>query len=189
MSQLSQKEEQKPVEIELRIASLKREIDNALVRFYSGTSRGKQDLWELRLHLAQISLGNCQAIAIYVKKISPPVAKELEARRRSVSRKLIAVERSHDLVRLNQWYKVELGPLLGKAEQAAYLVASTRKKASSDDGERFKWQLKEPPGGIQHVKLYGKTAEQFKYLAQTCPICGGRIDEMGWCGCGTIGGG
>jgi len=40
-----------------------------------------------------------------------------------------------------------------------------------------------------HTKLYGKAADEFIYYADDeCPICHSRIDERGWCGCGTIGG-
>jgi hypothetical protein len=40
-----------------------------------------------------------------------------------------------------------------------------------------------------HVKLYGKKADELKYSDEFCPLCNTRIDERGWCGCGTIGGG
>jgi len=39
-----------------------------------------------------------------------------------------------------------------------------------------------------HTKLYGKAADEFVYADDECPICHSRIDERGWCGCGTIGG-
>ena len=40
-----------------------------------------------------------------------------------------------------------------------------------------------------HVRLFGKRAEQVIYYEdQVCPICNSRIDEGGWCACGTIGG-
>ena len=39
-----------------------------------------------------------------------------------------------------------------------------------------------------HVKLFGKRAEQVVYYDEVCPNCNTRIDERGWCGCGTIGG-
>ena len=184
-----QQEEKKQAEIELRIADLKKEIDDILTRFYSSESKGPFEMWSMRMHLAEVSLQNCQAIAKYIKTVSLPVAKEMESRRRSATRRLATIERSRDLARLNEWYKKELGPLLNKAEQTAYLIAASIKKTSGDQGERFKWRLDVPPGGQEHVRLYGKTADEFKYLDQICPICGGRIDEMGWCGCGNIGGG
>jgi hypothetical protein len=31
--------------------------------------------------------------------------------------------------------------------------------------------------------------EEFEYLELACPVCGGRIDEMDWCNCGTMGAG
>lgn len=40
-----------------------------------------------------------------------------------------------------------------------------------------------------HRKLYGKSADVFKYLDESCPVCGNRIDELGLCGHGNAGGG
>jgi hypothetical protein len=39
-----------------------------------------------------------------------------------------------------------------------------------------------------HFKLYGMRAEDFKYLDETCPTCENRIDQLGWCGHGNMGG-
>jgi hypothetical protein len=40
-----------------------------------------------------------------------------------------------------------------------------------------------------HVKLYGMRAEEFRFTDELCSICNNRIDELGWCGHGNIGGG
>ena len=39
-----------------------------------------------------------------------------------------------------------------------------------------------------HLKLFGKRADEIVY-GDECPLCHSRIDEIGWCGCDTIGGG
>jgi hypothetical protein len=39
-----------------------------------------------------------------------------------------------------------------------------------------------------HVRLFGMRAEEFRYTDETCPICNSRIDELGLCGHGNIGG-
>ena len=40
-----------------------------------------------------------------------------------------------------------------------------------------------------HVRLYGVRADDFEYTNELCPICDNRIDILGWCGHGNIGGG
>jgi hypothetical protein len=39
-----------------------------------------------------------------------------------------------------------------------------------------------------HLRMYGKTAYEFRYLDETCPTCNNRLDELGWCGHGNVGG-
>ena len=39
-----------------------------------------------------------------------------------------------------------------------------------------------------HVKYYGMRADEFEYLDELCPICDNRLDKLGWCGHGNIGG-
>jgi hypothetical protein len=174
---------------ELNIGRYKKELDDLLTRFYEEQSGDPQSLWRLRASLAQASLDNSRELSTYVRKTSPAAANELDLRRRTVSRKLRAVVKSQDLALLQTWFKEELAPLLNKTEQAAYLVASAARRGSGAAEEHFTWEVGEPPGGEEHIRRFGKAATEFKYLNQTCPICGGRIDEMGWCGCGNIGGG
>ncbi len=176
-------------EMELRINRLKKEMDGALIRFYSDESESEGKLWALRESLAEISLRNCKEIVRYIRQVSPGAANDLDMRRRSVTRDLRRVERSHDLASLHRWYKEELAPLLKGTEQAGYLVAATSRRSLGDRADGFRWKVGESPGGEEHIKRFGKTADEFRYLDQTCPVCGNRIDEMGWCSCGTIGGG
>ena len=46
----------------------------------------------------------------------------------------------------------------------------------------------EPEASDDHFKLYGVRAEDFQYLDETCPTCENRIDQLGWCGHGNMGG-
>jgi hypothetical protein len=39
-----------------------------------------------------------------------------------------------------------------------------------------------------HVRLYGMRADEFQYSNEICPTCDNRIDSLGWCGHGNIGG-
>ncbi len=39
-----------------------------------------------------------------------------------------------------------------------------------------------------HVRLYGMRADEFRYTDEICPTCNNRIDELGLCGHGNIGG-
>ncbi len=38
-----------------------------------------------------------------------------------------------------------------------------------------------------HVKMYKKEFYEVKYLDVKCPICNSRIDEYGYCSCGSGG--
>jgi hypothetical protein len=40
-----------------------------------------------------------------------------------------------------------------------------------------------------HLRIFGKKASDLKYSDIVCQFCRTRIDEIGWCGCDTIGGG
>ena len=177
------------LEVELQISRFKRAIDDTLTRYYESGEGDPEELWNMRMRLAEISLQNCKAIARYVREKSGPAATELEMRLRSALRELQPIKKTREIGRLNDWYKQELAPLLNKSEQAGYLVIMTNRRAGGDDSRRFAWQLQDPPAEREHLALYGKTSDQFRYLNQTCPVCGGRIDEKGWCGCGNIGGG
>ncbi len=174
-------------QVRLQIESCKRQIDATLLKNYSAGAN-QDDLWELRRTVAGLSLENCRAIASYVKRVSVSAGNELEMRRREVEKDLRKLDRSRDQRLLERWYKEELAPLLNKSEQAAYLVATTRKSEAGEKGT-FRWRLQEPPGGEEHVKRFGTTADDFRYLNQTCPTCGNRIDAAGWCSCGIMGGG
>jgi hypothetical protein len=39
-----------------------------------------------------------------------------------------------------------------------------------------------------HRDLFGKSADEFVYLEEDCPMCDNRLDELGWCGHGSMGG-
>jgi hypothetical protein len=174
----------------LRTSCSKKEIDDLLVLFCAESRNDDADgLWFLKLSLAAASLQNCREIASFVRYMSTPAANEIEMRVESVSANLYEVAKSRDVELLHEWYKGKLAPLLNKVEQGGYLMESAARKASGGQEEPFSWSLMEPPGGEEHIIRFGKPADRFKYLEQTCPICGGRMDEMGWCGCGNIGGG
>ena len=50
-------------------------------------------------------------------------------------------------------------------------------------------ELVEYPADLDdHIRLYGMRADEFRYTNETCPTCDNRIDELGWCGHGNIGG-
>jgi hypothetical protein len=174
---------------ELQISEFKEEIDELLTRFYFAYSAAPEMQWSLRTSLAETSLQNCRQIASYVRRTSPGAANELEMRIRSAAARFRTVKKSRDPDLLHSWFKEELAPLLNKSEQAAYLVASNARMSSLGSSEPFTWALGGLPGGEEHIRRFGKPAQEFGYLEQTCPICGGRVDEMGWCGCGNIGGG
>jgi len=171
----SLQEARETAEIELHINRLKRKMDDALIGFYSQETRSDERLWALRESLAEISLRNCKEIAHYIRKVSAPVANELDMRRRSISKDFRMVKKVHDLALLHKWHKDELVPLLNRTEQAGYLVAVTARKSSGSNSDGFTWRLQEPLGGEEHIKRFGKAADEFRYLNQTCPVCGNRI--------------
>jgi len=36
-----------------------------------------------------------------------------------------------------------------------------------------------------HARIWGKKAEDVFYSEQVCPFCNSRIDEFGYCACGS----
>jgi hypothetical protein len=38
------------------------------------------------------------------------------------------------------------------------------------------------------MKRFGKRFDELSYSDEICPLCNTRIDEHGWCACGTVGG-
>jgi hypothetical protein len=173
----------------LRIGRSKQVIDNLLEEFCAeGPRPSAGRLWSLRTSLAAASLQNCSQLSEFVRKTSPALGDEIERSLGSVSSDLNEVRRSRDPERLENWFKSELAPLLHRSELDAYRVGAMS-RCEEGSAEAFRWNIREPPGGEEHVNRFGKPADQFRYLDQTCPICGGRIDELGWCGCGNIGGG
>lgn len=190
MANSIQEEEKKEAAIsELQIGRMKKEIDDLLIKFYTEDSDDPEDFWSLRISQARLSLKSCSEMIEYIAKTSPPAANELGLRLQSVLTSFRLISQFHDVGLLQDWYKTKLAPLLNRVEQEGFLIASARRQASGDGNPQFAWSVGEPPGGEEHIQRFGKTAEEFRYLDHTCPVCGGRIDEMGWCGCGTIGGG
>ena len=47
----------------------------------------------------------------------------------------------------------------------------------------------EVDGNDEHLRIFGKNASELRYSDVVCQFCMTRIDEIGWCGCDTIGGG
>jgi hypothetical protein len=56
------------------------------------------------------------------------------------------------------------------------------KKAEKEREEK----AHEPDREDAHYKLYGKAYHEAKYSDEICPICGSRIDELGYCACGAV---
>jgi DNA-binding HxlR family transcriptional regulator len=99
---------------------------------------------------------------------------------------------------------LELGLVTRKAYNEKSLISSglgrtstsslnCRKSPSDNYGKGSGFSLTEvmvrfPRELDVHVKMYGVTAEEFEYTDETCPTCDNRIDSMGWCGHGNIGG-
>ena len=58
-------------------------------------------------------------------------------------------------------------------------LSSTDEKNDDD-----KWEI--PPEINDHLKLFGKEAWEVEY-GEKCPECSSRIDEYGFCSCGSFG--
>lgn len=100
------------------------------------------DASRAQIRLLETELKNIEALASYVKGISPAAARELLARRATVAMRFERLKAAADLSALQSWLKEELAPLVNKSEQAAHLVATSIRLEKDKEPTPFAWRMR-----------------------------------------------
>lgn len=95
-----------------------------------------------QFRLLEAELRNVEALASYVRTVSPGAARELIGRHAAATVRFEQVRARGDVGVLQDWLKNELVPLVNKSEQAAHLVATALRREKGKVGRPFVWQLK-----------------------------------------------
>ncbi len=93
------------------------------------------------LDVLEAEIKHLDALARYVRTVSPGAARELAARRASVVGDFQRLRTSGNLRELNRWVTQELAPLLNKSEQAAHLVATSVRATPRTPASPFVWPV------------------------------------------------
>ena len=128
---------------ESRIVDVKSELSrisrDRLLAYREGRSN-EATLQQFRLLEAE--LRNIEALASYVRTVSPAAGRELNGHRVAATARFELLRAAGDVSALQDWLKKELVPLVNKSEQAAHLVATALRRAKGKDTKPFAWQLR-----------------------------------------------
>ncbi len=103
---------------------------------------GRQEEGQQRhLDVLEAEIKQLDALARYVRTVSPGAARELAARRASVVGDFQRLRAAGNLRELSQWVTQELAPLLNKSEQAAHLVATSMRATPRTPVSPFVWPV------------------------------------------------
>lgn len=94
----------------------------------------------MRMELIEKEMENIRMLISYVGTVSPAAARELMSRHEYASQHLRDMEAEGGRA-LEAWIKGELVPLLNQTEQAAYLVATTRRLGRNLQPRPFSWTM------------------------------------------------
>lgn len=97
-------------------------------RYSAETSGNEGKVFDARISLADSALRNCAIASDYIRKVSKPIASEIDAKSEIVTQSLGAIKKTRDLNKLHAWYREELAPLWNKVEQEWDIAAQMRKK-------------------------------------------------------------
>lgn len=96
-----------------------------------------------REHLSALDaeVRNLEALARYVKTVSPAAGRELATRQAAAAQHFQRLRQAGDLQELQRWVAQELAPLLNKSEQAAHLVATSVRVKPAGTPTAFTWPV------------------------------------------------
>jgi hypothetical protein len=130
-------------EAESRIVDVKSDLSrisrHRIVAFRDG--RADEGAFQ-QLRLLEAELRNIQALASYVKAVSPAAGRELAGHHAEASARFERLRAGGDLSALQDWLKKDLVPLVNKSEQAAHLVATALRRTKGKEAKPFAWRVR-----------------------------------------------
>ena len=128
---------------ENQIVRLKSDLDrisrNRLVAYRQGRI---EEATKQSFRLLETELKNVEALASYVKTISPAAAREIIGHHLEASRRFKDLRIAGDVASLQSWLKEDLAPLVNKSEQAAHLVATSVRLEKGKKARPFAWGMR-----------------------------------------------
>ncbi len=130
------------VSLEREIVRMKAELERLTRGRNLALREGRRDEGQ-RQHLSALEaeVRHVEALARYVKTVSPAAGRELASRQALAAQHFQRLRRAGDLRELDRWVTRELAPLLNKSEQAAHLVATSVRATPKGPPAGFTWPV------------------------------------------------
>jgi len=125
---------------ESRILKVKSDLNRISRDSFQTFANGKSDEGDRkRALMIETELDNIRILISYIEAVSPAAARELNARNDVISNRH-HIAKAGGRETLESWVKLELVPLLNQTEQAALLVATTRRLGRNRQPKPFSWR-------------------------------------------------
>ena len=126
--------------LEQRIQGLKDALSKISEERWRATlSRDQKAVVDARIRASEKTLENCNAIANYVKHLSPPLSKEIQMGEQRARIGLEEIKRSGDAVQLHKWIKTQLIPHARMSERLGHLAVSSVQKVQGAGIDFHRW--------------------------------------------------
>ncbi len=128
--------------LEREIVRMKADLERLTRSRNLALRAGRQDEGQ-RQHLSALEaeIRHIEALARYVKTVSPAAGRELATRQAAAAQHFRRLRHAGDLHELERWVAEELAPLLNKSEQAAHLVATSVRVKPKEAPIAFTWPV------------------------------------------------
>ena len=128
--------------LEREIVRMKAELERLTRSRNVALREGHKDEGERRhVSALEAELRHVEALARYVKTVSPAAGRELATRQALAAQHFQRLRRAGDLHELDRWVSQELAPLLNKSEQAAHLIATSVRVKPKGSPTAFVWPV------------------------------------------------
>jgi len=97
-----------------------------------------------QFRLLEAELRNIEALAFYVRTVSPAAGRELSGHHAAATARFERLRVVGDVSVLQDWLKKDLVPLVNKSEQAAHLVATALRRGKGRGKKPFAWVIRTP---------------------------------------------
>ena len=127
---------------ESRIVDVKSDLSRISKDRLLAYREGRVDATRQQFRLVEAELRNIDALASYVKGVSPAAGRELIGHHSAATERFKELRAVGDVFALQDWLKKELVPLINKSELAAHLVATTFRFVKGKETKPFAWEFR-----------------------------------------------